>query len=187
MLARARALSRPIVRLLITHGHSDHVGSLDALATALPDAEVIFPAREARLVAGDRSLDPGEPARPIRKLSFPTLRTSPARTIHPGDTVGSLRAFAAQGHSPGQLAFLDERDGTLYCGDAYSTLGGKLKTSAEVSLPVPIPALFTWDKPLALESARALRHLEPKALAPGHGKVVVDPLGAMDEAIRRAS
>lgn len=187
ILARARALSLPIVRLLITHGHSDHVGSLDRLAEALPDVEVIFPAREAPLLAGDLSHEPGEPKTPIRRFSFPRLRTSPSRLIRAGDTVGSLRAYAAPGHSPGQLAYLDERDGTLYCGDAYSTLGGTVKTSAELSLPVPIPALFTWDRPLALASAGALLDLEPRTLATGHGKVVTDPHGVMAEAIRRAT
>jgi glyoxylase-like metal-dependent hydrolase (beta-lactamase superfamily II) len=187
ILARARALSLPIVRLLITHGHSDHVGSLDRLAAALPNAEVIFPAREAPLLAGDLAHQPGEPETPIRRFSFPRLATKPSRLIREGDAVGSLRAYATPGHSPGQLAYLDERDGTLYCGDAYSTLGGTVKTSAEVSLPVPIPALFTWDKPLARISASALLALEPKALAPGHGKVVADPHAAMAEAIRRAS
>ena len=187
ILARARALSLPIVRILATHGHSDHVGSVDKLAEALPDAEVIFPRREARLLAGDLSVDPGEPQKRIRKYSFPELATRPSRTIGAGDMVGSLRACAASGHSPGQLAYLDERDGTLYCGDAYSTLGGRMKTSAELSLPVPIPALFTWDKPLALESAKELRALGPTALAPGHGRVVPDPVAAMNDAVRRAS
>jgi glyoxylase-like metal-dependent hydrolase (beta-lactamase superfamily II) len=48
-------------------------------------------------------------------------------------------------------------------------------------------ALFTWHRPTELESARALRALEPARLAPGHGKVVESPLGAMDLAIARAS
>ena len=30
----------------------------------------------------------------------------------------------APGHTPGQVAFLDTRDRTLYCADTYSTLGG---------------------------------------------------------------
>jgi glyoxylase-like metal-dependent hydrolase (beta-lactamase superfamily II) len=48
-------------------------------------------------------------------------------------------------------------------------------------------ALFTWHRPTELESARALRSLEPARLAPGHGKVVESPLQAMDRAIARAS
>jgi glyoxylase-like metal-dependent hydrolase (beta-lactamase superfamily II) len=45
----------------------------------------------------------------------------------------------------------------------------------------------TWDRPTVLESARALRALEPARLAPGHGRVLESPATAMDAAIRRAS
>ena len=49
----------------------------------------------------------------------------------------------------------------------------------------PLPALATWDRPTALESARALRELDPARLAPGHGKVVDSPGPAMDAAIAK--
>jgi glyoxylase-like metal-dependent hydrolase (beta-lactamase superfamily II) len=39
----------------------------------------------------------------------------------------------------------------------------------------------------ALETARALRALDPARLAPGHGKVIEAPGAAMDAAITRAS
>ena len=45
--------------------------------------------------------------------------------------------------------------------------------------------MATWDGPTDLESARALRALEPARLAPGHGKVVDAPLAAMDAAIAK--
>jgi hypothetical protein len=81
---------------------------------------------------------------------------------------------------------MDTRDGTLYCGDAYSTLGG-VATSARVNWRFPLPGKATWDYPTALESARALRALDPARLAPGHGKVVESPGAAMDAAIARGS
>ena len=84
------------------------------------------------------------------------------------------------------MAFLDTRDGTLYCGDAYSTLGG-VATTAKVYPRFPLPATATWHRPTALESAKALRALEPSRLAPGHGKVVDSPVRAMDAAIARGA
>ncbi|HZB76789.1 MAG TPA: MBL fold metallo-hydrolase, partial [Solirubrobacteraceae bacterium] len=39
ILAAAERLGRPIVRIVLTHAHQDHIGSLDALHAALPDAE----------------------------------------------------------------------------------------------------------------------------------------------------
>src|ERR1044071_2775448 len=59
-LAAARQFGQPIRRLALTHAHMDHVGSLDALHAALPEAEVVIGAREARLLRGDLSLDPAE-------------------------------------------------------------------------------------------------------------------------------
>lgn len=38
ILAGAERLSAPATRIVLTHAHSDHVGSLDALVSELPDA-----------------------------------------------------------------------------------------------------------------------------------------------------
>ena len=103
----------------------------------------------------------------------------------PGDRGGSLDVIAAPGHTPGNVALLDDRDRMLYCGDVYSTLGG-VATPARVYPRCPL-ALFSWHRPIELESARALRALEPARLAPGHGKVVESPHEAMDRAIARGS
>ena len=74
ILAAAERAGAPIVRIVLTHAHGDHIGSLDALADALPDAEVIISAREARLLGKDKSLDPGEPQAKLRG-SWPGART----------------------------------------------------------------------------------------------------------------
>jgi glyoxylase-like metal-dependent hydrolase (beta-lactamase superfamily II) len=184
IIAEAEARGAPIARILLTHAHMDHVGSLDELHEALPDAEVIISTRDARLLAKDMSLDPGEPVDKLRG-GYPGAETTPDRTIAAGDRVGSLEAVDAKGHTPGQLAFVDPRDGTLYCADAYSTLGG-VATSAKVNLRFPFVYMATWHRPTALETARALRAMEPKRLAPGHGTAVEDPGSEMDRAIARA-
>jgi glyoxylase-like metal-dependent hydrolase (beta-lactamase superfamily II) len=180
IIAAAKPSGTPIVRIILTHAHADHIGSLDALKERLPEAEVIISIRDARLLAKDMSLDPDEPKDKLRG-GYPGAETKPNRTVDPGDRVGSLEVIAAPGH----VALLDARDRTLFCGDAYSTLGG-VATSAKVNPLFPL-ALFTWHRPTELESARALRALEPARLAPGHGKVVESPLEAMDRAIARAS
>src|SRR5215211_4680845 len=181
ILRAADGLGAPIVRVALTHAHGDHIGSLDALAEALPGVEVLIPARDARLLAKDKSPDPGEPEDAKLRGSYPSAQTRPTRTFAAGDRIASLEVHAAPGHTPGHVAFLDPRDGTLYCADAYSTLGG-VATTARPNPRFPLPAVATWHRPTALESARTLRALDPERLAPGHGKVVERPGAAMDAA-----
>jgi glyoxylase-like metal-dependent hydrolase (beta-lactamase superfamily II) len=185
VLTKAEQLGRPIVRIALSHAHGDHIGSLDELAAQIPDAEVSISTRDSRLMAGDKTLDPGEEVGKLRG-SYPGAKTTPGRLLMPGDRVGSLEVIAAPGHTPGHVAFLDTRDRTLYCGDAYSTLGG-VATAAKMNPRFPLVVMATWHRPTALESARALRALEPARLAPGHGKVVESPAAAMDQAIAKAS
>jgi len=184
ILAAAAALGAPIVRIAVTHAHPDHVGSLDKLVARLPEAEVAVGAREARFLRGDRSLDAGEPDARLRSMS--RVKVTPSRELEPGDRVGSLEVFAAPGHTPGQIAFLDGRDDTLIAGDAFTTLGGTYVTS-QPNPRFPFPATATWHRPTALLTARALRALEPKRLAVGHGPVLDGPVAELDRAIVRAS
>lgn len=186
MLAAAEQAGAPITRIALTHAHSDHVGSLDALHDQLPGAEVLIGARDAKLLAKDKSPEPGEPTDAKVRGGVPGVKTAPTRLLSDGDHVGSLLVVASPGHTPGHIAFFDERDGTLFCGDAFHTFGG-VHTTAKAGWRFPFPGLATWHKPTAVESARRLRALDPQRLAPGHGSVVSAPGAAMDTAIARGA
>jgi glyoxylase-like metal-dependent hydrolase (beta-lactamase superfamily II) len=174
----------PIRRIVLTHPHVDHAGSLDALHAALPEAEVLLGARDARITRGDRSLDPHEPQTPI-KGGWPSLTTHPTRELKGGDRVGSLEVVPAPGHTPGHLAFFDRREGNLLAGDAFQTRAG-LAVAGVLRPLFPFPALATWHKPTALRSAAALRDLRPERLAVGHGRVLEGPGPALDAALAEA-
>jgi len=187
IIGAAAELDAPIVRIAVTHGHSDHVGSLDALADKLgTDVEVLAPARDAKLMAGDKQLTAEEAARGKLKGGWPKVKTKPSVLLEPGDRVGSLAVVASPGHTPGHVAFLDTRDNSLICGDALHTLGGTTVTG-KLNWRFPLPAFATWSPELALESARALAALEPTLLAPGHGKGLPAPGQEIAAAIADAS
>jgi glyoxylase-like metal-dependent hydrolase (beta-lactamase superfamily II) len=183
ILAAAQELDRPIVRVVLTHAHGDHAGSLDGVAERLPGAEIAVSAREARLMAGDRSLDADEPDSKLRG-GWPQIATRPTRVLDDGDRVGSLRVVAAPGHTPGHIALIDERDATLIAGDAFSTLGG-VSTTGRINPRFPLVGMSTWDRTTANRTAAMLRTLDPAALAAGHGPVVSDPTAAIDRALAK--
>src|SRR5216683_1887226 len=178
----ARKLGIPIARILLTHAHVDHVGSLDALHDALPDVQVAISERDARFLTGDKSLDPSEPQVRLRG-GYPVCQTKPTLLLHEGNRIGSLEVIATPGHTPGHIAFLDTRDRALIAGDAFQTQGG-VAVSGTFEWLFPLPALATWHKGLALESARKLLALQPSLLAVGHGRVLSNPQPAMQRAIR---
>lgn len=97
--------------------------------------------------------------------------------------LGSLEVLATPGHPPGHLAFLDTRDCAVISGDAFQTLGG-VAVAGTFKLLFPLPALATWHKEFAQQSARTLLAREPSVLAVGHGRMLEDPQAAMKRAIR---
>jgi glyoxylase-like metal-dependent hydrolase (beta-lactamase superfamily II) len=180
VLAAAAEAGAPIRRIALTHGHGDHVGSLDELKGRLNgEVQVSMPVLDARIHAGEKVVEDKLPG------SWPDVETKPDVLLEPGDRVGSLEVIAAPGHTPGHVAFLDTRDRTLIAGDVFTTLGGTAVAS-HFTLPFPLVSMATWDKERNLESARSLRGLEPQLLVPGHGPELRDPHEATVRAIERA-
>jgi glyoxylase-like metal-dependent hydrolase (beta-lactamase superfamily II) len=184
ILQAAQTIGLPITRITLTHAHGDHAGSLDKVAARLPDVEVAFSRRTAEFLQGDLSLGPDEPQSKLRG-GFVKRTTVATRLIRAGDRLGSLRVVAAPGHTPDQIAFYDERDGTLIVGDAFQTKAGTAVAGITRWL-FPFPAMATWDLPTALETAVTLRDLKPTRLAVGHGRVLENPTAEMDKAIQEA-
>ena len=184
ILAAAKQLGAPIRRIALTHVHGDHIGSLAPLRAALPEAEVLVGAREARLLARDFSLDPDE-AQTKPRGDYPVCDVRPTRTLQPGDMVGSLRVVASPGHTPGHISFYDIRDGALIAGDALFTFTG-VGVAGTFRLRFPFSAMATWDKPTSLRSTRTLAELQPTRLAVGHGPTLAAPAAAIAGAISAA-
>ncbi|MDP4098801.1 MBL fold metallo-hydrolase [Paenibacillus sp. P96] len=185
ILQAAQRIGKPITRIVLTHAHGDHVGALDVLKQALPTAKVYISQRDAKLLAGSRALEEGEPNLPIKGDVPKSIRTRPDMLIQDGDRIGSLQAIAAPGHTPGQMAFLDMRSRALVTGDAFQLRGG-IAVAGVVKPWFPFPAFATWNKQASLESARKLRELNPSLLAVGHGWMLPNPIAEMDKALEEA-
>jgi glyoxylase-like metal-dependent hydrolase (beta-lactamase superfamily II) len=180
----AREIGTPLRRLALTHAHGDHVGGVAAMRERFPSLEISIGERDARLLSGDKSLDPDEPQTPVKGF-FNKAEWRLDRVLKPGDRVGSLEVVPAPGHTPGQVAFLDVRDRALIAGDAFQTRGG-LAVAGVVRPLFPFPALATWHKPTALATAKTLRGLNPSRLAVGHGDVLESPGAPLDRALEKA-
>ena len=183
ILRAASRLGASIRRIVLTHAHIDHIGSLDDLIAALSSSELAIGKREARLLAKDLSLDAGEKGKTL--FGFTGAKAQPGRLLMEGDRIGSLKAVSSPGHTPGHMAYLDVRDSALIAGDAFTTQTGVVV--AGVFKPLfPFPALFSWNAVVSAKSAGKLRGLNPSILAVGHGPTIASPAREMDLAIEEA-
>jgi len=183
ILKAAQTMGAAIRRIVLTHAHIDHVGSTDALIRKLPGVEFVVGQRESRLLSCDFSLDAGERGKKL--FGYPGVKSRPTLLLNDGDRVGSLRAIFSPGHTPSHMAYLDVRDGSVIAGDAFTTQMGVIAAGV-FKFYFPFPALFSWNREYAAESAKKLRNLKPVRLAVGHGKTIESPLAAMDEATELA-
>ncbi len=103
-------------RILLTHGHADHIAGVDTLCRAHPEVEVLI-SRPEHPMLSDPQLNLSAP------FGFTLQVESPARDeLEPGlslDLGGSpWTVLDVSGHSPGGRAIYSAQAGVVFTGDA---------------------------------------------------------------------
>lgn len=173
--------ARPVA-ILLTHIHPDHSGAAGLLARSW-NVPVYVGSAELPMAAG-RYLP--QYSMPLdRWIVVPLLRVlrvrvaaDDIRDVTRGLPEGAVPGLpdweyvATPGHTPGHVAYLRRGDGVLVSGDAVLTVDLNSLTGAVTGrqrLAGP-PRYTTWDGPTAQRCIAALAQLQPRVLAPGHGR-----------------
>lgn len=170
--------------IVLTHGHFDHVGSLEPLLEEW-DVPVFAHELEIPYLNGKKDYPKGDPTVDGGLVS----ELSPLYPHHGIDVSDSLHMLQANGevpfmpgwkwvhtpgHTPGHVSIYRENDGALIAGDAFVTVKQEslykvVFQKKEISGP---PKYFTVDWESARESVKTLSDLNPEIAVTGHGEAV---------------
>jgi glyoxylase-like metal-dependent hydrolase (beta-lactamase superfamily II) len=183
-----------ISALVLTHGHSDHIGFAERLRTE-QDVPVSVHELDAALARGDV----GNPAAGMgdRKLSSllgfllwsarrGALRLKNLTEVSTFgddatlDVPGALRVIRTPGHTPGSVVLHAEGHDALLVGDAFSTY------SVTRGVEGPQIAPFSADPDEAMASLSQLDGIEAGLVLPGHGDAWTEGVASAVAAVRGA-
>jgi glyoxylase-like metal-dependent hydrolase (beta-lactamase superfamily II) len=168
--------------IVLTHGHFDHVGSLQDLLKDWPSTRVYAHPYEIPYLTGKMKYphpDPlaGDGAMAYMSWLFPTDPINLGDQVFPMADRVSQEEFAdwkiieTPGHSPGHVSLYRQRDQVLIAGDAFTTtdqnaLMAVMTQKKEMHGP---PAYFTINWRASRNSIEKLTELDLRAAGTGHG------------------
>ena len=175
--------SRPAA-ILMTHGHFDHVGSLESLADEW-DAPIYAHLLEQPYLDGRSAYPPPDPSvgGGLMALTSPLFPPDPINVgrrlrLLPEDYtlphMSGWRWIHTPGHTAGHVSFWREDDRSLIVGDAFVTTRQESVYAAILQKPEMHgpPMYYTSDWDSARESVQALAELEPELVLTGHGRAM---------------
>lgn len=164
-----------IKQIVLTHGHSDHVGAIPSIMEKASIPVFVHPI-EIPYMEGDHPY----PGRKKAAASLPKKIVTPIAVDQDGSlqSFGSLKTYHTPGHSPGHVVYYHEKDGVLLAGDLFTSKMGKLHR--------PMP-MFTADMQEAVRSSSILKVLKPRRVEVCHGKPIFEAADHLDEYVSIAS
>ncbi len=180
--------------IVLTHGHSDHIGFAERFRRET-SRSVWVHELDAALARGEVP-NPAKGLGPFRLgplLSFllysgrrgglRITRLGAVATFGDGATLdvpGSPRVILVPGHTPGSAALHVPSRDALFVGDAFAT------TAVTTGRTGPRIAPFTADPEEALASLDRLRSVDAALVLPGHGAPWTDGVDAAVRHVREA-
>lgn len=168
--------------IILTHGHFDHVGSLQTLAEEW-NVPIYAHYLEIPYLTGKSSYPPPDPSAGGGLVSWMSW-TYPNDPINVWNHINVLpenngvpglpewKYLHTPGHAPGHISLYRETDGVLIAGDALVTTDQQSAFSVmfQIKKVCGPPKYFTYDWAQARQSVKELMKLEPEVVATGHGK-----------------
>jgi len=157
----------PLQRIVLTHGHSDHVGAIPRLMKEVPNVPVFAHRLEIPYAEGELPYPGRKKAVTFlaKGLAQPLAEEADGRLAR----IGQLQPYLTPGHAPGHVVYYHEQDRVMLAGDLFNAKRGQLRFP-----------LFTFDKAQALQSRRIVQELTPVHLEACHGGPVARPTEQMD-------
>ncbi|MBI3537052.1 MAG: MBL fold metallo-hydrolase [Chloroflexi bacterium] len=181
-----------VKRIILTHHHWDHVGSLWELQR-ITHAQVCAHPRDADYITGKRPRR--APRRTLGRIMYGLFTLMGAQKLPPvpidralndGEKIGAFSVIHTPGHTPGHICL--QRDDFLFSGDLLFATPGAFRET---------PHIFTADVPTSRASIAKIAGLDFQVILSGHHaphvvqsaarvRELANKLGAMENSARVA-